>query len=92
MAAHYAVRSFALEIFEHPDQIRMRIQTRTPHTEKPKSVQCNIPHDRFFLTASSIREPNVTNFQKIICIDIEKNCDCWDGGSGKLTNFSYGFL
>ena len=43
------------------------------------NVTCRIP------------ETNEANFRKNVCNDIEKNCNCWEGGSVKLTNFSSGF-
>ena len=44
------------------------------------------------LVTCYISATNVTNFRKNICIDIEKNRDCWDGGSIKLTNFLAVFI
>ena len=43
------------------------------------------------IVACCITEPNVTNFERIFASRHWKKCDCWDGGSVKLTNFSHGF-
>ena len=38
------------------------------------------------IVTSCITERKVTIAQKIICIDIEKKCDCWEGG--QITTFT----